>query len=358
MDTADFNFSLPPELIAQVPAPRREQSRLLVYDRASDQIRHCHFSDLPSLLPDHTAIFRNAVAVLPARLKGHRPTGGAVECLLLQPAAELHEWNCLLKPGRKLAPGSSFTLTGGASATVVSRNPDGNATVRFGLPPQFATVEEYARAFGEMPLPPYIERRGSDPDLASLDRDRYQTVYADVRSCTAVAAPTAGLHFSPEILSSLQERRIAIHDLFLDVGLGTFRPIQADRLEDHRMHSETYRIPPQAQQTLHFPGGRIRLAVGTTTLRAIEDYLSKSSAPTSETYRDAASLFIYPPRNFLGADALLTNFHLPRSTLLCLVAAFLCPGSTAGIARLHQIYNEAISLRYRFFSYGDAMLIV
>lgn len=358
MDTAAFDFNLPAERIAQVPAPRREQSRLLVYDRNSAAINHCQFSDLPDLLPQHTVIFRNTVAVLPARLKGRRPTGGAVECLLLQPADNNCCWQCLLKPGRKLPVGSSFTLAGGADATIVSRGEDGNATVQFKLPEPFVDVENYAQRFGELPLPPYIQRDNSQPEISALDRDRYQTVYADRQSCTAVAAPTAGLHFTAEIFAALKGRGIAVHDLILDVGVGTFRPIQTDRLEDHRMHSETYRIPPQAQQALYHPGEKKRLAVGTTSLRAIEDYFTKTNSPANETFRDGASIFIYPPRTFHGVDALLTNFHLPRSTLLCLVAAFLAPGSTEGIPLLHHIYAEAIARKYRFFSYGDAMLIL
>lgn len=358
MDTAAFDFTLPPERIAQVPAARREHSRLLVYERGSGAIRHVRFSDLPGLLPSETVIFRNSVAVLPARLRGQRPTGGAVECLLLQPAGNRCEWQCLLKPGRKLPVGSSFTLKGGAIATVMERGDDGDATVCFRLPDSFTDIESYAHAFGELPLPPYIQRNQNEPEITELDRDRYQTIYADRKACTAIAAPTAGLHFTAEIFAALQERQIAVHDLILDVGVGTFKPVQTDRIEDHRMHSETYRIPPEAQHSLHNPGKRKRLAIGTTSLRAIEDYLSKTTGPANSTFHEAASLFIYPPRSFQGVDALLTNFHLPRSTLLCLVAAFLAPGSTDGIAILHHLYGEAIARDYRFFSYGDAMLIL
>ncbi len=358
METAAFDFHLPPSQIAQTPAPGRSESKLLVYERGSGSIQHTYFHQLPNLLPRDLVIFRNSVAVLPARLNGRRQTGGAMECLLLQPTDHPQRWICLLKPGRRLTPGTTFLLPGDASATVISRMDDGQSVVHFDLPTSHPDVEAYAHSFGKLPLPPYIERRNSPSSVAELDRARYQTVYADPTACRAVAAPTAGLHFTDEIFEALAKKNIPIHNLILEVGIGTFRPIQTERIEDHRMHSEAYRIPPAAQQDLHHPANRSRLAIGTTSLRAIEDYMRKSPQPSDETFRDAANIFIYPPNTFRGVDAMLTNFHLPRSTLLCLVAAFLAPGSTDGIKLLHNLYQEAIQQNYRFFSYGDAMLIL
>jgi S-adenosylmethionine:tRNA ribosyltransferase-isomerase len=227
--------------------------------------------------------------------------------------------------------------------------------VRFGSPTG-ATVADAANRAGDIPLPPYIER--PDSSRREEDRERYQTVYADPGRQVAVAAPTAGLHFTSGLLGQIRDRGVRTADLTLHVGLGTFRPIATEDVEAHRIHSEAYEIPAETQRALFPPLAGRRIAVGTTSARSIEDFLASHREPTGGTHVAEASLFIYPPCAFRGVDALITNFHQPRSTLLCLVAAFLSPGSDDGISWLMEIYADAVSRRYRFFSYGDAMLIV
>jgi len=367
-----FDYPLPERLIAQQPAQRRDASRLLVVDRQTRRLEHRHFRDLPAYLRAGDTLFRNNAAVIPARLHATRPTGGAVECLLLRPAATAvppatlnpqrsppgathSEWWCLLRPGKKLPTGATFGLAGAFTGTVVEKTADGLARVAF------ATADgddllAVANRIGEMPLPPYITGHDS-AEAHRLDRERYQTVYADRGHQVAAAAPTAGLHFTPELLATVAAQGVTFADLTLHVGLGTFRPITAERIEDHPIHREVYEIPVATQRALFAPAGR-RIAVGTTSVRSIEDYLSRAGSPAPQDWIAEAGIFIYPPRVFSGVDALITNFHQPRSTLLCLVSAFLTPGSGDGIAWLKEIYAEAVAHEYRFFSYGDAMLIV
>jgi len=352
--TALFDYQLPERLIAQRPADRRDQSRLLVVNRTAHTIEHRHFTDLPQYLQAGDCLFRNNAAVIPARLHAARPTGGRVECLLLRPATATNEWWCLLRPGKKLPVGSTFGLEGFFSATVREKTADGLVRVAFAT--NAGDILAVANRIGEMPLPPYIAGRHSDEERI-LDRERYQTVYADRGHQVAAAAPTAGLHFTPELLARLSAQEIRFADLTLHVGLGTFRPITTENVEDHAIHREVYEISAAAQQALFATTGR-RVAVGTTSVRTLEDFLAGHSAPTGCDMLAEAGIFIHPPRPFRGVDALITNFHQPRSTLLCLVAAFLAPGSTEGIAWLRDIYAEAILREYRFFSYGDAMLIL
>ena len=360
MQTALFDYPLPGKLIAQQPAARRDASRLLVVHRQEHRIEHRYFRDLPEYLRAGDCLFRNNAAVIPARLHAKRPTGGQVECLLLRPAAETGEWWCLLRPGKKLPVGATFGLAGIFDATVREKTPDGLMRVAFRT--KDGDILAVANRIGEMPLPPYITRRESDAQR-QLDRERYQTVYADRAHQVAAAAPTAGLHFTPELLVLLASQGVTSADLTLHVGLGTFRPITTEHIEDHAIHREGYEISAATQQALFNPPGR-RIAVGTTSVRTIEDFLSAHSAPTTLSLSKGtphlaeAGIFIYPPRGFRGVDALITNFHQPRSTLLCLVAAFLTPGSTGGIAWIREIYAEAAAREYRFFSYGDAMLIL
>jgi S-adenosylmethionine:tRNA ribosyltransferase-isomerase len=366
-----FDYPLPPELIAQQPAARRDQSRLLVVDRAARSVRHSVFAELPALLRGGDTLFRNNATVIPARLRARRPSGGQVECLLLEridggeeAETKLESWRCLVKPGRRLPVGSVFLGDGDAfSGEIAAVEDDGVVRVLFRTPGGEPMVVVAGRR-GEMPLPPYIERK--DSSHRDLDRRRYQTVYADPRRPVAAAAPTAGLHFTPELFAALEARGVRKADLTLHVGLGTFRPISAPTIEGHRMHRETYELPAATQRALFMrppgPGtgsatGR-RIAVGTTSARAIEDFLSSHDAPLERTHVASTALYLRPPCVFLGVDALITNFHQPRSTLLCLVAAFLAPGSTDGAAWLREIYAEAVARRYRFFSYGDAMLIL
>jgi S-adenosylmethionine:tRNA ribosyltransferase-isomerase len=355
--TSLFDYELPERLIAQTPADRRDASRLLVVDRRAHSVTHRHFRDLPEYLCPGDCLFRNNAAVIPARLHAARPTGGHVECLLLRPAAEAGEWWCLVRPGRKLPVGGRFGVAGEFDAEVREKSADGLVRVAF-LVPGGADILTVANRLGEMPLPPYIHARTTDVDRA-LDRERYQTVYAERAHQVAAAAPTAGLHFTPELLAVFVGRGIEFADLTLHVGLGTFRPIATAHIEDHPIHREVYEIPVATQARLFAPpGAGRRVAVGTTTVRSVEDFLGRHAAPLPQGWFDEAGLFIYPPRTFAGVDALITNFHQPRSTLLCLVAAFLAPGSTDGIAWLRAIYADAIAREYRFFSYGDAMLIV
>jgi S-adenosylmethionine:tRNA ribosyltransferase-isomerase len=359
-----FDYALPPHLIAQTPAARRDQSRLLVVNRATRTLEHRTFADLPEYLRSGDILIRNNAAVLPARLHGQRPTGGHVECFLLRPTGDDHTWRCLVKPGRKLPVGARFAHPSGAfAAEIVGREPDGSAVVRFTIP-SAASITEVANQLGDVPLPPYITR---DPDESAQhdaqraeDLERYQTVYANRARQVAVAAPTAGLHFTPELLAMLAAQGVRSADVTLHVGLGTFKPIATDTVEAHDIHREIYELPASTQRTLFPPLSGRRIAVGTTSVRTIEDFLASHSAPLpdEQTCVAEAAIFIYPPRQFRGVDALITNFHQPRSTLLCLVAAFLAPGSTDGVAWIREIYAEAIAREYRFFSYGDAMLIL
>ena len=393
MNTDVFDYSLPERLIAQKPTERRDESRLLVVNRQNHTIEHRLFRDMPEYLRAGDCLFRNNAAVIPARLYATRPTGGQVECLLLRPASSLlsashlardaskavassprvqeknqrahpDEWWCLLRPGKKLPIGSNFGVNGLFTGTVLEKTEDGLVRVSFAVTE--GDILATANRIGEMPLPPYIERGSLTPqhpadqaadDQRNFDRERYQTVYASRTHQVAAAAPTAGLHFTSELLGKLNTQGITTADLTLHVGLGTFRPITAEKIEDHAIHREVYEISTATQHALYSTAGR-RVAVGTTSVRTIEDFLSKHPAPSGHDTLAEAGIFIYPPRKFQGVDALITNFHQPRSTLLCLVSAFLAPGTTDGIAWLQEIYADAIARDYRFFSYGDAMLIL
>lgn len=352
-----FDFHLPAHLIAQRPAERRDQSRLLVVNRATRSWEHRQFSDLPEYLRAGDILFRNNAAVLPARLRAERPTGGAVECFLLraEPAEGPNTWWCLLRPGKKLPVNATFRSGSDFTGAVLRKTDDGSALVRFSTAGDLP-IEEVASRIGQVPLPPYIERLGT-PEERATDVSRYQTVYADPKKRVAVAAPTAGLHFTPELFAQLRSAGVNTADITLHVGLGTFKPMTAELVADHPIHRELYEMPIAAQRQLRSPGGR-RIAVGTTSVRTIEDFLSRNPADAERDFVGEASIFIYPPYSFRGVDALITNFHQPRSTLLCLVSSFLAPGKSDGIDFLKAIYAEAVAREYRFFSYGDAMLIV
>ena len=356
MDTALFDYELPPEQIAQAPADRRDASRLLVVNRNTGKIEHTVFREIGDYLPKGSRLFRNVAAVLRARILAKLPTGGKVECLLLHPGESDSCWWCLLKPGRKLQVGKVFGLEGLFSAKVLKKNEDGQCLVQFSCE-DGRTVEDLTEEIGQLPLPPYIAREGGENKPEDLER--YQTVYADPTKRVAAAAPTAGLHFTEELMAELNSQGFTFHDLVLHVGLGTFRPIQVDQLENHAMHTETYSIGFEILSELRNPEAGPRVAVGTTSVRTIEDALRKvGEQKVSENFSSQARLFLYPPAEFLGVDAMITNFHLPRSTLLCLISAFLTPGKTDGIDWMKEIYAEALSEGYRFYSYGDAMLIV
>lgn len=352
-----FDYSLPPHLVAQTPSACRDQSKLLVVNRAERTLSHHHFLDLPRFLAPGDVLIRNNAAVLPARLHAQRPTGGQVECFLLRATTEAEVWECLLKPGKKLPVGATFAHAGGEFAgTIMAKDAvTASALVRFSTRRGEAIVSVACR-LGDVPLPPYIER--ADNSRRDFDLDRYQTVYAEASRRVAVAAPTAGLHFTPELIATLATHGVSTADITLHVGVGTFRPITTPTVEAHLIHREIYELPVATQRVLFPPLTGRRVAVGTTSVRSIEDFLATHSAPRERTHVSATGIFLYPPHGFRGVDALITNFHQPRSTLLCLVAAFLSPGSTDGIPWLHEIYREAISREYRFFSYGDAMLIL
>ncbi|MBA3850337.1 MAG: tRNA preQ1(34) S-adenosylmethionine ribosyltransferase-isomerase QueA [Opitutus sp.] len=355
MKTALFDYPLPERLIAQTPIQQRDASRLLIVHRSERRIEHRHFREIGDYLRKGDTLFRNNAAVIPARLHARRPTGGAVECLLLRPAAAADEWWCLLRPGRKLPPGGIFGRPGHFTATVREKNAGGLFRVAFACG-SGADILAVANRIGEMPLPPYIAER-SDEAAKQADRERYQTVYADRGHQVAAAAPTAGLHFTPELLAQLAHVGVRFADVTLHVGLGTFRPIASEHIEEHVIHRELYEIPVATQQALFAPSGR-RIAVGTTALRSLEHFRRGHAGPLGRDFHGEADLFIHPPGDFGAVDVLITNFHQPRSTLLCLVAAFLQPGSADGIAWLKEIYAEAVAREYRFFSYGDAMLIL
>ena len=352
-----FDFQLPAHLIAQHPTERRDASRLLVVHRAEHRWEHRRFSDLPAYLNAGDVLFRNNAAVLPARLHATRPTGGAVECFLLrnEAARGTDFWWCLVKPGRRLAVGATFANGSAFTGEIVEKTDEGLALVHFSTSSS-RPIAEIATDLGEVPLPPYIAREGT-PEERAQDVARYQTVYAQPTKRVAVAAPTAGLHFTPELLQDLARRGIETADVTLHVGLGTFRPISSELVTEHVIHREIYELPLETRRRLAEKHGRA-IAVGTTTVRTIEDFLSQPRSTGDETFWGEAGIFIYPPYSFRGVDALITNFHQPRSTLLCLVAAFLAPGKSDGVEWLREIYADAIAHEYRFFSYGDAMLIV
>jgi S-adenosylmethionine:tRNA ribosyltransferase-isomerase len=360
VEAARFDYHLPKEAIAQVPADKRDQSRLLLVNRSTGQVADHFFRELPDLLPQQVTCFRNNVKVMKARVYAQRPGGGQVECLLLNPGkdAPTTDWWCLLRPGKRLPVGGKFLLQDTFEATVLDKNDEGMALVHFDLKAH-ETVVEMTDSLGEMPLPPYIHRSEED-DRKDLDKERYQTIYADPEKPFAVAAPTAGLHFTPAVMDRMTDSGHQFADLTLHVGLGTFKPIQSELVEAHTMHEEYYEIPQDSRKLLNEKDNRLKMAIGTTSLRAMEDFFRrtrKEPAPENGAYGQSADIYIYPP-DFFSTDALLTNFHLPRSTLLCLVSAFLTPGSTDGIDWLMQIYEAALKRNYRFYSYGDAMLIL
>lgn len=362
MDSALFDYHLPADRIAQEPSARRDDSRLMIVDRKTRQISHARFADIGDYLTSNARFFRNNVAVLKARLFGYRPGGGRVECLLLNPAENPRTWWCLLRPGKKTFQSKTFGIADEYSAEVIEPGKNGSYRVHFELV-RDKSVSNLSERLGILPLPPYIRRDSDDPRHAT-DNERYQTVYANHEKRLAVAAPTAGLHFTKELIEALEARGFDFYDLTLQVGIGTFHPIQTDNILDHRMHREWYEIPADTLTALRETGSGLRVAVGTTSVRTMEDVLKRiKTAPDScmNNYGSAqaeADIFIYPPFQFKGVDALITNFHLPRSTLLCLVSAFLTPGETSGIQWLMELYEKAIEHNYRFYSYGDAMLII
>lgn len=339
MKTSDFNYDLPQELIAQTPLDRRDGSRLMTLDKTTGEIGHHHFYDLPQFLRPGDCLVLNNSRVLPARLIGHRPTGGAVEILLLVDKGG-DVWECLVRPGKKLREGARVTFGDGQlQAEVQEVLPDGNRLVHFEYKGIFLEVLE---ELGRMPLPPYIK--------AELkDQERYQTVYSKVVG--SAAAPTAGLHFTPELLEQIENMGVKLCYVTLHVGLGTFRPVKEDEITEHEMHSEYCVIPQETADIINETkknGGRV-ICVGTTSCRTLESWAAEDGTMTATG--GWTNIFIYPGYRFKVMDALVTNFHLPESTLIMLVSAL------AGREHVLNAYNEAVREKYRFFSFGDAMFI-
>ena len=339
MKKSDFSFDLPEELIAQTPMEQRDASRLLCLDKQTGAVEHRHFYDLPDLLREGDCLVLNNSRVLPARLIGIRPTGGAVELVLLRDLGG-NRWECLSRPGRKTKPGQRILFGDGELQAVVEETVSGgNRIVRFDYEGIFLEVLE---RLGRMPLPPYIRQELKDPE-------RYQTVYS--KELGSAAAPTAGLHFTKELLETVRNQGVLTEFVTLHVGLGTFRPVKEEEIEDHEMHSEYCIIPPETAEAVNRTrknGGRI-IAVGTTSCRTLESFAKEDG--TLEASSGWTNIFIYPGYRFKCIDALITNFHLPESTLIMLVSAL------AGRENILNAYRIAVSEKYRFFSFGDAMMI-
>ena len=339
MKTHDFWYDLPQELIAQTPLQQRDQSRLMLLDKQSGAISHRHFFELPDLLREGDCLIMNDSRVLPARLLGSRLSGGSVELVLLRDLGD-GRWECLSRPGRKTKPGTQLQFGDGElKATVEAVAEGGNRIVKFHYDGIFLEVLE---RLGKMPLPPYIKEE-------LQDAERYQTVYS--RELGSAAAPTAGLHFTEELLDKIRARGIRTGFVTLHVGLGTFRPVKEEEIEDHDMHSEFCMIPEETAQLINETkarGGRV-IAVGTTSCRTLESFAAEDGSMKASS--GWTNIFIYPGYRFKCIDALITNFHLPESTLIMLVSAL------AGRENVLNAYRTAVAERYRFFSFGDAMLI-
>ena len=339
MKTRDFWYDLPEELIAQTPLAQRDSSRLLVLNKNNGSLEHKHFYDILDYLRPGDCLVMNDSRVLPARLLGNRPTGGAVELLLLKDLGD-KKWECLAKPGRKLLKGQEVIFGDGKlTATVVEVKDDGNRIVEFHYEGIFLEVLEQ---LGKMPLPPYIKEE-------LQDRERYQTVYS--RETGSAAAPTAGLHFTNELLDKIRDKGVQTAFITLHVGLGTFRPVKADDISDHHMHAELCMISKETSDVLNATkrsGGRV-ICVGTTSCRTLESLVNEDGS--FEEKSKWTEIFIFPGYQFKAMDGLITNFHLPESTLVMLVSAF------AGREFVLNAYEQAVCEKYRFFSFGDAMFI-
>ena len=336
---SDYDYELPEELIAQTPAEPRDSSRLLVYDRATGKREHRIFRDIKEYLRPGDVLVVNNTKVLPARLYAYTKNGGKVEVLLLK-RRDLNEWEVLVRPGKKAKVGAELIVSEELSLTVVDRTDTGERIVRFHFDGVF---EDILSRLGSMPLPPYIHEK-------LKDKDRYQTVYC--KTDGSAAAPTAGLHFTQELLAEIRAMGVEIAEVLLHVGLGTFRPVKEEDLTHHVMHSEFYKVDERAAEIVNAAKreGRRVIAVGTTSVRTLETVAGEQGMlrPCSGD----TSIFIYPPYRFKCVDALITNFHLPESTLIMLVSAFM------GREQCLSVYREAVEERYRFFSFGDAMMIV
>lgn len=358
MRVADFDYELPEDLIAQHPLARRDESRLLVHNRAHQSTTHHHFHEIVNFLKKDDILILNDTKVFPARLRGQRsPSGGKVELLLLE-ETQTNQWWAMIKPGKRLREGECFELLAqngeqtGCRVRILAKNSDGHGLLEFQTNQD---LWDLLPELGEIPLPPYITR--GDTSSREEDLIRYQTTYA--ARLGSVAAPTAGLHFTPGILSQIEALGVGIGHVTLHVGAGTFQPVKSEDTADHVMHEERYHLPQltlERIRTAKAAGGRV-VAAGTTSLRVLESAAAAGLDQVAGSWQ-RTRLFVQPPHQFSVTDALLTNFHLPRSTLLMLVSAFLAPGINRGREQCLRLYQEAIQERYRFFSYGDAMLIL
>lgn len=349
---SEYDYNLPEELIAQMPADKRDNSRMMVLNRKDRTISHKHFYDIVDLIDKDTLLVMNNTKVLPARLIGHKDTGAKIEVFLLKQAnfqnQENNCWDVLIKPSKRIKPDTIIKISEELSVRAIKRLEE-NGEWLVELIFEGDNVLAILHRNGNIPLPPYIERKLPDEDLKKLDFERYQTVYAKDEG--SVAAPTAGLHFTQAILQKLQEKGVELAYVTLNVGLGTFRPVQCENVLEHKMHSETFEISEKAAEQINRAKreGKKIIAVGTTTVRTLETAFQKFGC--IKPCHDHSELFIYPPYEFKVIDSLITNFHLPKSTLLMLVSAL------AGKDFIFEAYKEAIENKYRFFSYGDCMLI-
>lgn len=335
MQLSDFDYKLPEELIAQEPLAERDKSRLLVVDRNTQAIEHRQFEDILDYLRDDDLLVMNDTRVVAVRLHGHKTTGGAAEALLMQ-RIEPGVWRAMVKPGRRVHVGAKLEFADGLVADVIERTDEGGRILRFSAD---TDPDDIIAGLGEVPLPPYIHKQ-------LTDAERYQTIYAAHDG--SAAAPTAGLHFTERLLDKIRARGIKIAFVTLHVGIATFRPVRVENVEDHDMHSEVFAITPECAEEVNSAKGRI-ICVGTTTVRALESAAvgkHKVAATASDT-----KLFIRPPYDFKIVDGLITNFHIPKSTLLMLVSAF------AGTELIRRAYREAVEEKYRFLSFGDAMFL-
>lgn len=348
---SEYDYNLPEELIAQMPADKRENSRMLVLDRVAHTIEHKHFYDIVDYIDKDTLLVLNNTKVLPARLIGHKDTGAKIEVFLLKPMGDKNSnsWDVLIKPSKRIKPDTIIKISDELSVKAIKRLEENGEWLVELLYDSSADVMDVLHRNGNIPLPPYIERKISNDALKKLDFERYQTVYAKDEG--SVAAPTAGLHFTREILDKLEKKGVELCYITLNVGLGTFRPVQCENIFDHKMHSESFEISEKAAEQINKAKqqGKKILAVGTTTVRTLETAYQKYGC--IKACHDTSELFIYPPYKFKVIDNLITNFHLPKSTLLMLVSAL------TGKDFIFKAYEEAIKNKYRFFSYGDCMLI-
>lgn len=349
MILSEYDYNLPEELIAQMPADKRENSKMMVLNRKDRTIFHKHFYDITDLLDENTLLVMNNTKVLPARLIGYKDTGAKIEVFLLKQAEQgLRLWDVLIKPSKRVKPDTIIKISDELSVKALKRLEE-NGEWLVELIFDGNNVLDVLHRNGQIPLPPYIERKIQNDDLRKLDFERYQTVYAKDEG--SVAAPTAGLHFTNEILRKLQDKGVELAYVTLNVGLGTFRPVQCENVENHKMHSETFEISEKAAEQINKAQkeGKQIVAVGTTTVRTLETAYQKYGC--IKACHDHSELFIYPPYEFKVIDKLITNFHLPKSTLLMLVSAL------AGKDFIFEAYQKAIENKYRFFSYGDCMFI-